>query len=544
MPLARHVDPEEIVGRLHDAHLTEGGKKLRKLTKTSHLTPYGSRYASQVEVPKYSLPENGAPADTVYQLIKDELELDGRPNLNLASFVGTYMEPNATQLMIENLSKNLADNDEYPAMMAIHERCVSIIAKVWGSSQSEKAVGTATTGSSEAIHLGGLAMKRRWQEHRRAKGLDTSKPNIIMGANAQVALEKFARYFEVEARILPVSEKSNYRLDPELVKDNIDENTIGVFVILGSTYTGHYEPVEEISNILDEYQERTGVDIPIHVDAASGGFVAPFTHAGAGGPKWNFELPRVKSINTSGHKFGLVYAGVGWIIWRDESYLPKHLIFELHYLGGTEQSYSLNFSRPGAQIIVQYYNLVHLGFKGYREIMENCLTNARLLSKSLEATGWYTCVSEIHKPKSGVSGIVTGAKQAVAGTEGETSADYVAGLPVVSFRLSDEFKKEFPGVKQEYVSLLMRARQWIIPNYALPPNENQTEILRVVVRESMSLDLLDRLISDIVSVTQTLIEKGDADASVLRPKEESDSQQKNSEGVIKRLEDGIHRSVC
>ncbi|KAI1748117.1 glutamate decarboxylase [Xylaria castorea] len=544
MPLARHVDPEEIVGRLHDAHLTEGGKKLRKLTKTSHLTPYGSRYASQVEVPKYSLPENGAPADTVYQLIKDELELDGRPNLNLASFVGTYMEPNATQLMIENLSKNLADNDEYPAMMAIHERCISIIAKIWGVNQSEKAVGTATTGSSEAIHLGGLAMKRRWQELRREKGLDTSKPNIIMGANAQVALEKFARYFEVEARILPVSEKSNYRLDPELVKDNIDENTIGVFVILGSTYTGHYEPVEEISKILDQYQEKTGVDIPIHVDAASGGFVAPFTYAGAGGPKWNFELPRVKSINTSGHKFGLVYAGVGWIIWRDESYLPKHLIFELHYLGGTEQSFSLNFSRPGAQIIVQYYNLVHLGFKGYREIMENCLTNARLLSKSLEATGWYTCVSDIHKPKSGVSGIIAGAKEAVTGSEGETSADYVAGLPVVSFRLSDDFKKEFPGVKQEYVSLLMRARQWIIPNYALPPDENQTEILRVVVRESMSLDLLDRLISDMVSVTQTLIEKGDADASVLQPKQEKGSEQKTSEGVFKRLEDGIHRTVC
>ncbi|KAI0453393.1 glutamate decarboxylase [Xylaria acuta] len=544
MPLARHIDPEELVERLHDAHLTEGGKKLRKLTKTSHLTPYGSRYASEVEVPKYQLPEQGAPADTVYQLIRDELDLDGRPNLNLASFVGTYMEPNAIQLMVENLSKNFADNDEYPAMMAIHERCVSIIAKLWGVNRGEKAVGTATTGSSEAIHLGGLAMKRRWQEHRRAKGLDASKPNIIMGANAQVALEKFARYFEVEARILPVSKESSYRLDPELVKENIDENTIGVFVILGSTYTGHYEPVEEISKILDEYQERTGVDIPIHVDAASGGFVAPFTHAGAGGPKWNFELPRVKSINTSGHKYGLVYAGVGWIIWRDESYLPEHLVFELHYLGGTEKSFALNFSRPGAQIIVQYYNLIHLGFKGYREIMENCLTNARLLSKSLEATGWYTCVSEIHRPKSGAAGIIAGAKEAVTGTEGETSADYVAGLPVVSFRLSDDFKKEFPGIKQEYVSLLMRARQWIIPNYALPPNENQIEILRIVVRESMSLDLLDRLISDLVSVTQTLIEKGDADASVLQPRGEKDSRQPASEGVVKRLEDGIHRSVC
>lgn len=554
MPLARHVDPEELVERLHDAHLSEGGQRLRKLTTTSHLhlTPYGSRYASEVNVPKYRLPEEGAPADTVYQLIRDELDLDGKPNLNLASFVSTYMEPNATQLMVENLSKNLADNDEYPALMAIHERCISILAQLWGANKGEKAIGTATTGSSEAIHLGGLAMKRRWQEHRRAKGLDTSRPNIIMGANAQVALEKFARYFEVEARILPVSKESKYRLDPELVKEHIDENTIGVFVILGSTYTGHYEPVEEISKVLDEYQEQTGVDIPIHVDAASGGFVAPFTWAEAGGPKWNFQLPRVKSINTSGHKFGLVYAGVGWIIWRDESYLPQHLIFELHYLGGTERSFGLNFSRPGAQIVVQYYNLIHLGLKGYREIMENCLTNARLLSKSLEATGWYTCVSEIHKPNSAAAGVIAGAKQAVVGTEGETSADYIAGLPVVSFRLSDDFQKEFPQIKQESISLLMRARQWIIPNYALPPNENQIEILRVVVRESMSLDLLDRLISDMVSVTEALVNNQGADLSALQHTDAGSAgarhdakkpQQTANEGG-KRLEDGIHRAVC
>lgn len=302
------------------------------------------------------------------------------------------MERDAEKLVIENISKNLADADEYPAMMDIHSRCVSIIANLWGAQKGEKAIGSATTGSSEAIHLGGLAMKRRWQERRQAAGKDTSKPNILMGANAQVALEKFARYFEVEARILPVSEDSSYRLDPEEVKKNIDENTIGVFVILGSTYTGHYEPVEEISNILDEYEKKTGNSIDIHVDAASGGFIAPFTHAKAGF-KWNFELPRVKSINTSGHKFGLVYAGVGWIIWRDEGQLPKHLIFELHYLGGTEESYTLNFSRPGAQVIAQYYNLIHLGFTGYRDIMENTLANARLLSRALEQTGWYRCVS-------------------------------------------------------------------------------------------------------------------------------------------------------
>jgi len=252
----------------------------------STLTPYSSRYNAQDQISKFAIPQQGAPADAVHQMLKDELDLDGRPNLNLASFVGTYMEREAESLMIENLSKNMSDADEYPAMMAIHARCVSILAHLWGVQKGENAVGSATTGSSEAIHLGGLAMKRRWQEKRMAAGKDISKPNIIMGANAQVALEKFARYFEVEARILDVSEKSCYRLDPELVKENIDENTIGVFVIMGSTYTGHYEPVEQIAKILDEYEKETGVDIPIHVDAASGGFIAPFTYAKAGGQKW------------------------------------------------------------------------------------------------------------------------------------------------------------------------------------------------------------------------------------------------------------------
>ena len=270
---------------MHEKPHSHRGKHTGSAASHS-VTPYSTRYASKYELSKFQIPHDGAPADTVHQLLKDELDLDGRPNLNLASFVGTYMEEQAEKLMIENLSKNMSDADEYPAMMDMHARCISIIAHLWGVQKGEKAIGTATTGSSEAIHLGGLAMKRRWQEKRQAEGKDTSKPNIIMGANAQVALEKFARYFEVEARILPVSEKSRHRLDPELVKQNIDENTIGVFVILGSTYTGHYEPVEEISKILDEYQEKTGVDIPIHVDAASGGFIAPFTNAKVGGPKW------------------------------------------------------------------------------------------------------------------------------------------------------------------------------------------------------------------------------------------------------------------
>ena len=445
----------------------------------------------------------------------------------------------------------MSDADEYPAMMAMHARCISIIAHLWGVQSSESAIGTATTGSSEAIHLGGLAMKRRWQEKRRADGKDTSKPNIIMGSNAQVALEKFARYFEVEARILDVSEKSCYRLDPELVEKNIDENTIGVFVILGSTYTGHYEPVQEISTILDTYQEKTGNDIPIHVDAASGGFIAPFTHAHAGqGQKWNFELPRVKSINTSGHKFGLVYAGVGWIIWRDESYLPKHLIFELHYLGGTEESYTLNFSRPGAQVIAQYFNLVHLGFEGYQSIMENCLSNARLLSNALETSGWFECVSDVHR-KRGIHSFSEAAGKA-SDDLGDSSAAYNAGLPVVAFSLSKTFKKDYPHVKQESLSLLLRAKQYIIPNYPLPPKCESQEILRVVVRESMSMDLLDRLIADIFQTTQQLMESDEVDLMAFAPRSSTVEKHYMSKGLEQQrkhlaerpMKKGVHRTVC
>lgn len=293
----------------------------------------------------------------------------------------------------------------------------------------------------------------------------------------------------------------------------------------------------------------------------------------------NFELPRVKSINASGHKYGLVYVGLGWVIWRDESYLPKHLIFELHYLGGTELTYTLNFSRPGAQVPAQYYNLIHLGFNGYREIAENCLANARLLSKALEATGWYTCVSDIHRPapskhgtkhgtaekvKSAVSSAIGGdsgkssqgqdSSGGKASATGETSADYTPGLPVVSFRFSDEFRKEYPHMKQEKVSLLMRARQWIIPNYALPPTEDDTEILRVVIRESMSFDLLDKLITDLVLVTEHLMEDDQIDLSVLtklsvlkklrRPLTEERKKPKEKAPEEKRMADGIHSSVC
>jgi glutamate decarboxylase len=276
-------------------------------------------------------------------------------------------------------------------------------------------------------------MKRLWQERRKAAGKSIHEPgpNIVMGANAQVALEKFARYFEVECRLVPISVESKYRLDPKKAMEYVDENTIGVYVILGSTYTGHYEPVKEMSDLLDEYEQKTGINVPIHgelssvfysphsltlrsVDGASGAFIAPFAH-----PKllWDFKLPRVVSINTSGHKFGLAYVGVGWVIWRSKEYLPKDLIFELHYLGSVEYSFSLNFSRPAAPIIAQYFNFVHLGFEGYRSVAKDDLKNARLLSRALEKCGWYTVLSDIHRPK--LNGLLQRSTQGTVGFDEE-----------------------------------------------------------------------------------------------------------------------------
>ncbi|TFY71766.1 hypothetical protein EVG20_g1257 [Dentipellis fragilis] len=492
MALSKHVNPDRLLSDSKDKKT-----HIHQLTKTnpnslSHA--YGARYGT-ASIPKYHIPSKGVDADAAYQLIHDELSLDGSPLLNLASFVHTWMPEAADKLMQENISKNLIDQDEYPMTQAIHTRCISMLADLWHAPSTQQAIGTATTGSSEAIQLGGLAMKRIWQEKRKAAGKSIHEPgpNIVMGANAQVALEKFARYFEVEMRLVPISVESKYRLDPKKAMDYVDENTIGVYVILGSTYTGHYEPVKEMADLLDEYEAKTGHAVPIHVDGASGGFIAPFAT-----PKleWDFKIPRVVSINTSGHKFGLSYVGVGWVVWRSQQFLPKDLIFELHYLGSVEYSFSLNFSRPAHPIIAQYFNFLHLGFQGYRNVALSDLKNARTLSRALEHSGYYTVLSDIHRPVEGVA-MMDVAKRAVAFDETDVE-NYQPGLPVVSFRFSDEFKAEHPEVEQKWIQTLLRSKGWIVPNYELAPDLQQIEILRVVVRENMTEVLLDRLVADIV----------------------------------------------
>ncbi|CCM02878.1 uncharacterized protein FIBRA_04992 [Fibroporia radiculosa] len=497
MSLSKHLNSDSLIKASQDHH-QKHKKFVHSSTGHEATHPYGARYGVQ-PIPKYKLPSKGTDAEATYQLIHDELTLDGTPTLNLASFVHTWMPKQADQLMLENISKNLIDQDEYPMTQVIHTRCVSILADLWHAPRAQNAIGTATTGSSEAIQLGGLAMKRRWQEARKqaGKSIHEPGPNIIMGANAQVALEKFARYFDVEMRLVPISVESHYRLDPKKAMEFVDENTIGVYVILGSTYTGHYEPVQEMAELLDEYEQRTGHSVPIHVDAASGGFVAPFAT-----PKltWDFRIPRVVSINTSGHKFGLSYVGVGWVVWRSKEYLPKDLIFELHYLGSVEYSFSLNFSRPAHPIIAQYFNFVHLGFEGYRAVALADMQNARLLSRALEKSRLFKVLSDIHRP---VESTLTAAKQTIGFDEGNIE-NYVPGLPVVAFRFSDEYREQNPDVQQRWVQTLLRAKGWIVPNYELAPALEDMDILRVVVRENLGAVMIDRLVADIIEVAEEL----------------------------------------
>jgi len=492
MSLSRHIDAEQIIAQSKD----NPHKKHSSTESRRGLHRTWRRDEDAANVPKYTMPRTGINSKAAYQLLHDETALDGNPLLNLASFVHTWMPEDADKLIMENINKNIVDLDEYPAASLIHNRCVSMLADLWKAPKEGKVIGTATAGSSEAIMLGGLAMKKRWQEARKAAGKDYFHPNIVFGSNAQVALEKFARYFDVETRLVPVKAEEGFIMNPNNALQFIDENTIGVIVILGSTYTGHYENVKLMSDLLDDLQKRTGLDIPIHVDGASGAFIAPFAQPHL---QWSFDVPRVVSINTSGHKFGLVYAGLGWVLWRDESYLHRDLIFELHYLGSTEYSFTLNFSKPAAPIIAQMFNFLNLGFEGYKKIAYKDMRNARMLSRALEST-YFKVLSNIHLPAKVESG-------AHHTNNKDDPESYQAGLPVVAFRLSDEYKKDHPHVQQAWIATLLKTKGWIVPNYNAPLGAESVEILRVVVRETLSEDLIERLVVDIISITESLTTK-------------------------------------
>ncbi len=431
----------------------------RRHDSLSETIDLGGLFRLEGEIPRERISESGLRPDVAYQIVHDELMLDGNARMNLATFVSTWMEPQAEKLMAECLDKNMIDKDEYPQTAELERRCVNILAHLWNAPTDGEAVGCSTTGSSEAAMLGGLALKRRWQQRRRAAGEPTDKPNLVMGINVQVCWEKFANYWDVEMRLVPM-EGDRFHLSAEEAVALCDENTIGVIAILGSTFDGSYEPVAEICAALDEHEARTGIDVPVHVDGASGAFVAPFVDRDL---VWDFRLPRVASINASGHKYGLVYPGVGWVVWRDAEALPDDLIFWVNYLGDNMPTFALNFSRPGAQVVAQYYNFLRLGFDGYAAVQGYARDVATRLSEAISELGPFELL-----------------------TRGDE-------LPVFAFTTAD-------GVGNFTVfdvSNALRERGWLVPAYTFPANRTDLAALRVVIRRGFTHDMADLLLGDL-----------------------------------------------
>jgi glutamate decarboxylase len=417
-------------------------------------------------LPHDQLQETGTGLDVAYDLLSNELLLDGSARLNLATFVTTWMPGLAGVLMGETADKNMIDKDEYPQTAEMERRCVNIIGHLWNAPGEGDVTGTSTTGSSEAAMLGGLALKWRWRERMKAGGKPTDRPNLVTGVNVQVCWEKFCRYWDVEPRLAPM-EGDRFHLDAQRAVELCDENTIGVVAVLGSTFDGSYEPVEEICKALDELASGGGPDVPVHVDAASGGFIAPFVQ-----PQlvWDFRLPRVQSINASGHKYGLVYPGVGWAIWRDREALPQDLVFEVNYLGGKMPTFALNFSRPGSEVVAQYYMFVALGAYGFRAVQEASSSIARHIAKQISFIGPYRLITD--------------------GSE----------LPVFAFALEPEIK----NYTVFDVSSRLREQGWLVPAYTFPEKREDLSVLRVVVRAGFTRDMADLFLEGLRKQTSAL----------------------------------------
>lgn len=424
------------------------------------LTPLFAR-RSLAGVPQRTFPATESAPDAVYEVIHDDLLLDGSSRLNLATFVTTWMEPQADRLMAETFDKNMIDRDEYPQTARIEHRCLAMLADLWHAPDTEKPVGTSTIGSSEAAMLGGLALKHRWRKRRGVSAETGEKPNLVLGINAQVCWEKFCRYWDVEPRFVPMSGDRLHLGVAEAI-ELCDENTIGVVGILGSTYDGSYEPIAELCAALDDYAATSGHDIPVHVDAASGGFVAPFLQPDL---EWDFRLARVASVNASGHKFGLVYPGVGWVLWRDQDALPEELVFYTNYLGGPEPTMAINFSRPGSQVVAQYYNFVRLGRDGYTRIHQASHNVAQHVASELEKTGAFTML-----------------------TRGDD-------LPVLAFTVNESV-----GLDAFALSDRLRRWGWQVPAYQFPAGREDITALRIVCREGFGMELAEQLLANIRTV--------------------------------------------
>jgi glutamate decarboxylase len=431
---------------------------------------YGNRFLTE-DAPDGPFPATGMAALDAMRLVAEELALEGDPNRNLATFVTTWMEPEAQRLIAANHYRNFIDHAEYPISAEIEQRCIRMLADLYHA--PGETTGARTQGSSEAIMLGALSLKWKWKERREAAGLSVDKPNIVFGGDVHVVWEKFCRYFDVEPRIVPLQE-GKYTIGPEDVEPHLDENTIGVAAVLGTTFTGHADDIGGINELLLRLKRERELDVPIHVDAASGGFVWPFLFPHS---EWDFRLEQVRSINVSGHKFGLVYPGIGWLVFRTEDDLAKDLVFYENYLGKTDATFTLNFSTGAAMVLAQYYNFVRLGHEGYAYVMKAMQSNAEALAEKLDRCGHFELIG--------------------AGEE---------QLPLVAFKLIDGKSYDEFDVSWQ----LSAERSWMLPAYTMPPNAEDVKVLRALVKQTLSRSQIDRLAEDIEGACATLEKKGNA----------------------------------
>jgi glutamate decarboxylase len=430
---------------------------------------YGNRFLLE-PAPDGALPQHGMRGVDALRLIGEELVLDGIPMRNLATFVTTWMEPEAQRIIAENLHRNFIDHAEYPQTAEIEQRCIRMLADLFHA--PGETTGARTQGSSEAIMLGALSLKWKWRQRREKAGKATDRPNLVFGGDVHVVWEKFCRYFDVEPRIIPL-QPHKYTIGPEDVEPHVDENTIGVAAVLGTTFTGHADDIVGINDLLVRMRDEKGLDVPLHVDGASGGFVWPFLYPDSA---WDFRLEQVRSINVSGHKYGLVYPGIGWLVFRETSDLAEDLVFYENYLGKTDATFTLNFSTGSAMVLAQYYNFVRFGHEGYRYIMETMQANAQSLAKRIEEIGEFELIGD------------PGAEQ----------------LPLVAFQLKGEHNYD----EFDVASQLAAERGWMVPAYTLPPNASHVTIMRALVKQTLGHTLASTLADDIAEACEVLAKKG------------------------------------
>ena len=438
-------------------------------TQEGDVSIFGSKVMRE-PAPAERIPQHMTRSEIAYQMVKDETFPQTQPRLNLATFVTTYMDDYGTKLMNEAVGINYIDETEYPRVAVMCGRCINMVANMWNTPEKgDWKTGAVGIGSSEACMLGGVAAWLRWRERRKAEGKPYDKPNLVMSTAYQVVWEKFCQLWQIEMRTVPITHE-HPTLDIDRALNMCDENTICIVPIMGVTWTGMNDDVEALNTALDEFNGRTGYNIPIHIDAASGGFILPFLNPEK---KWDFRLKWVYSISTSGHKYGLVYPGLGWVVWKDKKYLPKDMSFSVNYLGASISQVGLNFSRPAAQILAQYYNFIHLGVEGYTEIHSNSMDIAKYCHKAI---GKMPCFKNYSETLENPLFIWT------------MDPDYEKGAKWTLFDLQDK---------------LMQSG-WMVPAYTMPKDIEDMVVMRIVVRQGMSRDMADMLIEDITNAVAEL----------------------------------------